>query len=202
MEAAFSAQLEELVSWRKQPALRNYAGTATYITRFVLSDHHLNRQVRLMLDLGAVNEVARVWVNGRKVGITWHPPHRLDITDHARAGTNTLKVEVANLLKNHSERGDGYTRPSGLLGPVAIRAGARIAPFPATEAARPTAPAGTASSPEEETRSSREPGRRRGPRVLPPQPTPPNGVKSFLLAIPAQPPATGRARPELLKEKT
>jgi hypothetical protein len=96
-------------------------------TRFLLTDQHLNRQVQLRLDLGAVHEVARVWVNSREVGTAWHRPHRLDITDHARARTNTLKVQVANLLKNHTERGDGYTRPSGLLGPVAVHANVRIA---------------------------------------------------------------------------
>jgi len=75
--------------------------------------------------LGRVHEVARIWINDQVVGTAWHAPYRFDITDCVRKGTNRLRIEVANILKNHVETGRGYKRPSGLLGPVQVRSTAR-----------------------------------------------------------------------------
>lgn len=121
-----SLELERLVSWRDIPALRSFAGTATYSTQFVVAEEHLKQNVQLRLDLGRVHEVAVIWINDRLVSTTWHPPYRLDITGYARAGANELRVEVANILKNHLERAGSYTRPSGLIGPVQILTCARF----------------------------------------------------------------------------
>jgi hypothetical protein len=126
LRTAAEIELDRLPSWRDIPALRRFAGRATYTTQFTLADEHLEKDAQLWLELGRVHEVAKIWVNDRLVGTTWHSPHRLEITNHVRSGTNELRVEVANILKNHLEHGSGYTRPSGLLGPVQIRLLSRI----------------------------------------------------------------------------
>ena len=100
--------------------MERFAGTATYETSFVLADEHLGGGSRIRLDLGQVREVARVWINGQAAGTTWHTPHRLEITEHVHRGKNELRIQVANILKHHFEDDAGYTRPSGLLGPVRI----------------------------------------------------------------------------------
>jgi hypothetical protein len=93
------------------------------------------------LDLGAVQQVAKVTLNGRELGILWKPPYSIDITGAVRAGKNTLVVEVANTWTNRLT-GDAFLppeqryarsnmraslsrketplQPSGLLGPVRI----------------------------------------------------------------------------------
>ncbi|OAM91813.1 glycosyl hydrolase [Termitidicoccus mucosus] len=51
---------------------------------------------RAFLDLGAVADIARVYVNGRDAGILWKPPFRADITALLQPGENTLEIHVAN----------------------------------------------------------------------------------------------------------
>jgi hypothetical protein len=74
----------------------NFSGTGAYTTRF-----HLNRlsgTYRLQLD--SVYESARIIVNGKPAGILWSIPFSLDITPYLQQGTNTLRIEVANLMAN------------------------------------------------------------------------------------------------------
>jgi hypothetical protein len=132
-------KLDRLVSWRELPELKHYAGTASYITEFDLASEWLAADTGLLLELGQVYEMADVWLNGCNVGVSWYPPFALDITGHARAGKNVLRIDVPNVLKNHLGQDDGYSRPSGMLGPVSIRPygrtvlGARSAPPPPAE---------------------------------------------------------------------
>jgi hypothetical protein len=81
----------------------------------------LTDDLLLELDLGKVYEVAQVWLNDKEVGVSWYPPHRVDITGHLRQGPNELRVDVTNILKNYLTAGE-YSHPSGLLGPVKIHA--------------------------------------------------------------------------------
>jgi hypothetical protein len=43
-----------------------------------------------------VGEVAQVLVNGEACGWAWAPPYAVDVTDHLRAGENTIAVRVLN----------------------------------------------------------------------------------------------------------
>jgi hypothetical protein len=54
----------------------------------------------LMLDLGEVRNLAGVKVNGVDLGVLWTAPFRTEITSAVRAGTNTLQIQVTNLLIN------------------------------------------------------------------------------------------------------
>jgi hypothetical protein len=54
----------------------------------------------LYIDLGSVGVMATVTLNGKEVGTTWMPPHRLDITDAIRSGENRLEVKVVNVWRN------------------------------------------------------------------------------------------------------
>ncbi|MDO8539997.1 MAG: glycosyl hydrolase [Opitutaceae bacterium] len=91
----------ELTDWSKHadPAIHYYSGTAVYRTTFSLPSH-ATRHSSLFLDLGAVEVMARVRVNGRDCGIAWKPPYRVDISGAARAGKNELEVSVVNLWVN------------------------------------------------------------------------------------------------------
>ena len=55
---------------------------------------------RLVLDLGRVEVMAQVMLNGKDLGILWKPPFRLDVTDSILPGVNRLTVKVVNLWPN------------------------------------------------------------------------------------------------------
>ena len=126
LDTRFTRDMDKLASWREIPKLERFAGTVTYTTSFAITEERLREASLLRLGLGQVREVARVWLNGRAVGTTWHSPHCLVITEHVRSGKNELRIQVANILKNHFEQSSAYGRPSGLLGPVQIEQYTRL----------------------------------------------------------------------------
>jgi len=52
------------------------------------------------LNLGTVQVIASVRVNGKECGILWKPPYEAEVTAALKPGTNTLEVQVANLWPN------------------------------------------------------------------------------------------------------
>ena len=55
---------------------------------------------RLWLDLGEVQVMAEVELNGRSLGTLWKPPFRVEVTGSVRPGENSLEVKVVNLWVN------------------------------------------------------------------------------------------------------
>jgi hypothetical protein len=49
---------------------------------------------------GNIYESARVWINGKEAGIIWSVPFQLNVGKFLHPGTNTLCIEVANLMAN------------------------------------------------------------------------------------------------------
>jgi hypothetical protein len=86
-----SIELPELRSLHRHPedGVRYYSGKAAPANG-----------KRLYLDLGRVEVIAEVNVNGKPVGNLWKAPYRLDVTDAVRAGGNDLEVRVTNLWPN------------------------------------------------------------------------------------------------------
>jgi len=113
-------KLDKLRPWRQISEVRNYSGTGSYRIAFDVSLEMLRDDLLVELDLGKVYEVAQVWLNGKRVGVSWYPPYRVDITGHLKRGPNELRVDVVNILKNYLSNRE-YSHPSGLLGPVKIR---------------------------------------------------------------------------------
>ena len=98
-----------------------FSGSATY-ERAVDLDAATLAGRRWTLDLGDVRDVAEVAVNGRDLAPRLWAPYRLDVTGALRAGRNTIRVRVTNTGAN----AHGEARPSGLLGPVALRPERRV----------------------------------------------------------------------------
>jgi hypothetical protein len=97
---AKAVKLEALASWSRHPdeAVRHFSGTAVYSTEF--QRPAAKAKTRVLLDLGRVEVMARVSLNGQDFGTLWKPPYRVDVTDALKAGTNTLTVSVVNLWVN------------------------------------------------------------------------------------------------------
>ena len=82
------------------PDIKGFSGTTTYETSFDVSRNMIKSDHQLTLDLGRVEVIAHVFVNGKDLGIYWKDPYRLDISKVVHPGKNTLKVKVANLWVN------------------------------------------------------------------------------------------------------
>ncbi len=91
-----TVQWQTLIDWKDcdDELIRYYSGTARYRRNFDWNYATDNMQV--FLDLGKVKEIASVRINGEKLGILWHAPFRVEITDALIQGTNQLEIQVAN----------------------------------------------------------------------------------------------------------
>ncbi len=94
--------LDKLISWpaHSDPGVRYFSGTATYSRTIQVALEWIAGHRRLYLDLGKVQVIAEVKLNGQSLGTLWKPPFQTDITDVARAGENQLEVQVVNLWPN------------------------------------------------------------------------------------------------------
>jgi len=92
-------KLKNLISWTELPDKKAeaFSGTGEYTITFNLPG---KKAGEYLLDLGKVNESARVWLNGQEIGILWSIPFRARVGGYLKPGKNTLKVEVANLMAN------------------------------------------------------------------------------------------------------
>ncbi|MGO4877537.1 glycosyl hydrolase [Pedobacter psychrotolerans] len=137
--------LNKLISWTdlKDPELAMFSGTGLYTSHFNLPSKTAKEYV---LSLGQVNESAKVWINEKEVGILWSIPFEARIGQYLKAGNNTIKIEVVNLMANRIrdmdirkipwrnyheinfvnidykpfDASNWSVMPSGLIGPVMI----------------------------------------------------------------------------------
>jgi hypothetical protein len=129
-----------LTDWTQHAdsAIRYYSGAAVYSKTF---NYHGQKGKTVWLKLGAVNNLAQVFVNGKNCGVAWTAPYRVDISKAVKEGVNTLQIEVVNTWNNrlvgdsHLPKGKRITYtaypfkmedkpllPAGLLGPVVVEA--------------------------------------------------------------------------------
>jgi hypothetical protein len=154
--------MERLQFWTENEATRYFSGTGTYEKEVTLPGDFPQTGVTTRLDFGEgkavteqplrsgmqtwldapVREAAVVYVNDRRVGSVWCPPYSLEVGDFLRAGTNRIRIVVANLALNYmagrrlpdyrllnlryGERFQAQDMdkvqpvPSGLLGPIRL----------------------------------------------------------------------------------
>jgi len=128
---------EKLMPWSEHadPDVKYYSGEAVYRKEFEVSE----MKPYTVLDLGEVNAIAQIKLNGKDLGVLWKPPYRLDITKALKPGKNSLEITVVHTWHNRiiGELQPGATptifcsnkfgkptdalQPSGLIGPVTLR---------------------------------------------------------------------------------
>lgn len=91
--------ITSLSSWTQwnDTTLQNFSGTAVYTSSFNLAAKNAKQYV---LQLGKVNQSARVWINGKDAGYVWAIPFSTDITEFIKKGRNEIKIELVNLMAN------------------------------------------------------------------------------------------------------
>jgi hypothetical protein len=135
-----SVKLDQLASWsdNADPGIRYFSGHGTYTKHINLPASSFKKGNELWIDLGTVDSLAEVTVNGKPLGIAWKAPYRVDATSALHAGDNLLQVRVVNLWVNRligdlQPNAKKYTftvrnpykatsplLPSGLIGPVRV----------------------------------------------------------------------------------
>ena len=132
---------ETLTAWNESSdnGIKYFSGTATYSKTMNINPSWLTTNNELYLDLGEVQNLAEVIVNGRSLGVVWKSPFRLLLGNVIKEGENQLEIKVVNLWVNRliGDQQPGivnkltYTtqafyrtksplKRSGLLGPVYI----------------------------------------------------------------------------------
>jgi len=138
-----SVVFEKLEDWSRRPesGIKHYSGTAMYQKTFDLPETSRGGNARIFLDLGRVQNLATVRLNGKDLGVVWTAPWRVEITGTVKPTGNKLEIDVVNLWPNRligdaalpPERRLTKTNvttykkgtpllPSGLLGPVVLQA--------------------------------------------------------------------------------
>ncbi len=128
-----------LISWTDSSnyGVKYFSGTATYSKSINIPASLLEAGAHLWLTLGDVENIARVEINGKPVGIAWKTPYKLDITGALKPGANQFTIAVTNLWVNRligdqqpwalrkyaftdftPYKADSPLLPSGLIGPL------------------------------------------------------------------------------------
>ena len=139
---------DSLVDWtqRLEPGIKYYSGTAEYDKTIDIPEGWARPGRVIALDLGGLESLANVTLNGHDLGCLWSPPYRTDVTGLLRPGPNTLQVRVTDTWVNRLIGDDGlppgqrltsttqpfYSAtdpliPAGLFGPVTLVAADPIA---------------------------------------------------------------------------
>jgi hypothetical protein len=139
-----SFAFDQLISWtdHSEFGIKYFSGSADYTKTIEVPAERLSKGRRVWLDLGQVNDLAEVSVNGQSLGVLWKAPFLIDITDSVVVGSNQVLVAVTNCWKNrilgdwkvpadekitwtlhpfyHKDK-DADLMESGLLGPVQLK---------------------------------------------------------------------------------
>jgi hypothetical protein len=132
-------KMSDLYDWSESndERIKYYSGTATYKNTFVIDE--IPAKEMLYLNLGKVNVMAEVKINGQIAGGVWTPPLQVDVTNLVKPGINSIEIEVVNNWVNrligdsrlpekerstwinvNQIRPDDPLQPSGLMGPVSL----------------------------------------------------------------------------------
>jgi hypothetical protein len=139
--APIQATLESLAPWNENEdkEIRYFSGTGTYTKTLEAPATWFKKGTELWLDLGSVQNLAEIVVNGKSLGIVWKKPFRINATGSIKQGENKFIIKVTNLWVNRLigdqqpdikekttyvsfpfYKADSPLKVSGLLGPVNI----------------------------------------------------------------------------------
>ena len=131
----------QLSSWSDSAdkGVKYFSGTGTYADTLNAPAEWFKKDASLWIDLGDVKNLADVTVNGKDLGIVWHAPYRVDVTNALKPGANEISIKVTNAWVNRligDQQPDATVKytfadvkpykanspllPSGLLGPVVV----------------------------------------------------------------------------------
>jgi len=139
MDAPAQVEFKSLTDWiaNENTAIKYYGGTATYSKTFEFVG---DPSKSTFINLGRVEKMAALRVNGKSLGTSWCYPYRFDLSKVLKKGKNTIQVDITNPWWNRivGDLQDGVVKkhtwmtfpfewakvaplqPAGLFGPVVI----------------------------------------------------------------------------------
>ena len=130
------SELKDLTTF-ENPSIKYFSGVVTYSNEFEYSNETADL---IWLDLGEVDAMAQITVNGHTFPYLWRYPYRVEVSKFLIQGTNKIQVDVINTWWNRlvGDMQPGNTKPhayatvcrwdanspllsTGLLGPVVLR---------------------------------------------------------------------------------
>lgn len=104
----------QLTDWKdhKNESIKYYSGTAVYTKTFDLPEKP-QQGYKAILDLGTVNIVAEVIINGHNAGVLWINPFETDITNYLIKGENRLEIRVTNQWSNRLIGDEWFPKQDG-----------------------------------------------------------------------------------------
>jgi len=81
------------------PAIKYFAGTASYRIDFELPYNYINDRQPVFLKFGKLDASAKVWLNGRFLGNLWMPDMQFRVTQLLKA-KNHLEIKLATTCRN------------------------------------------------------------------------------------------------------
>ncbi len=139
LDTVIHTHFDTLFDLKDHPDYQHFAGTIVY--RKTIQHHEgVTGNVSIvenLLDLGLVEGVSEVFVNGQSAGVKYFGRRRYDISDLLQEGDNTLEIRVTTTLGNYLKtlsreenpttwiyvnhpRRDQPLQPQGLIGPVIL----------------------------------------------------------------------------------
>ena len=95
---------QSLTDWTKNlnKAIKYFSGTATYIKYFALPSTETSlKKTVFYISVGVVKHIARVYINGKDLGVIWTAPWQIKIPPGIlKNKNNQLKIEVTNVWSN------------------------------------------------------------------------------------------------------
>jgi len=131
-----STHFDTLFDLKDNEKYQHFCGTIVYHKTIDIG-RDIARNISTILDLGLVEGVSEVFVNGQSVGVQYYGRRIYDISDYLQDGTNDLEIHVTttmgNYLKTFSRKENPTTwvyvnhprreqplQSMGLLGPVKL----------------------------------------------------------------------------------
>lgn len=121
-------QFPQLIDFKEDKELKTFGGTIIYEKKIDIKhprDYHY-------LDLGKVNGISEVELNGQGLGFKWYGKHIYDTKSILKSGKNSLKIKITTTLGNYAKSlkdnkvAQQWTKnqpvhSQGLLGPVSLK---------------------------------------------------------------------------------
>jgi len=136
--STFSRTFGQLTDWSlsEDKAVKYFCGKATYSIDFLFDGLSHGQWY---LNLGRVESLAKVRLNGKEIDTLWCYPYRVNVSGYLKKGTNKLEVDIVNqwwnrLIGDEQQGAVPSTKvsarlfwkasdalvPSGLMGPVVL----------------------------------------------------------------------------------
>ncbi|MDR1384839.1 MAG: hypothetical protein LBJ67_13475 [Planctomycetaceae bacterium] len=92
----FVREFPVLIDFSEIPdtTVKYFAGTAAYEQTIKIPADEISQNKRFVLDLGRLNDIANLRINGKDAGVLWNPPYKADVTSLIKAGENQIVIEV------------------------------------------------------------------------------------------------------------